>query len=202
MVDITYPCSGVWYPRRRPCGVAINTLVDLINWLGKPQVCSADCPRSSTDGSADCHTTECGLPRRSWRRISACNELSTIVKRPACRRQSRNVDVWPAPVEVRPAPSELPCLPRRLDIAATASPHPRRGVPAILEDRQNLFRRSLELLELGRAARFQKKVTTIELHPSPPPPPLPKSPFHAAEEAQKTAAAWATAAQSCLAQFP
>ena len=30
-------CSGVWYPRRRPCGVAINTLVDLINWLGKPQ---------------------------------------------------------------------------------------------------------------------------------------------------------------------
>ena len=21
-------CSGVWYPRRRPCGVAINTLVD------------------------------------------------------------------------------------------------------------------------------------------------------------------------------
>ena len=31
-------CSGVWYPRRRPCGVAINTLVDLINWLGKPQV--------------------------------------------------------------------------------------------------------------------------------------------------------------------
>ena len=31
-------CSGVWYPRRRPCGVAINTSVDLINWLGKPQV--------------------------------------------------------------------------------------------------------------------------------------------------------------------
>ena len=29
---------GVWYPRRRPCGVAINTLVDLINWLGKPKV--------------------------------------------------------------------------------------------------------------------------------------------------------------------
>ena len=28
---------GVWYPRLRPCGVAINTLVDLINWLGKPQ---------------------------------------------------------------------------------------------------------------------------------------------------------------------
>ena len=24
----------------RPCGVAINTLVDLINWLGKPQVFS------------------------------------------------------------------------------------------------------------------------------------------------------------------
>ena len=23
-------CSGVWYPRRRPCGAAINTLVDLI----------------------------------------------------------------------------------------------------------------------------------------------------------------------------
>ena len=22
-------CLGVWYPRRRPCGVAINTLVDL-----------------------------------------------------------------------------------------------------------------------------------------------------------------------------
>ena len=31
-------CSGVWYPRRRPCGVAINTLLDLINWPGKPQV--------------------------------------------------------------------------------------------------------------------------------------------------------------------
>ena len=31
-------CLGVWYPRRRPCGVAINTLVDLINWLGKAQV--------------------------------------------------------------------------------------------------------------------------------------------------------------------
>ena len=31
-------CSGMWYPRRRPCGVAINTLVDSINWLGKPQV--------------------------------------------------------------------------------------------------------------------------------------------------------------------
>ena len=31
-------CLGVWYPRRRPCGVAINTLVDLINWLGKPKV--------------------------------------------------------------------------------------------------------------------------------------------------------------------
>ena len=31
-------CLGVWYPRRRPCGVAINTLVDLINWLGNPQV--------------------------------------------------------------------------------------------------------------------------------------------------------------------
>ena len=31
-------CSGVWYPRRCPCGVAINTLVDLKNWLGKPQV--------------------------------------------------------------------------------------------------------------------------------------------------------------------
>ena len=29
---------AVWYPRRRPCGVAINTLVDLTNWLGKPQV--------------------------------------------------------------------------------------------------------------------------------------------------------------------
>ena len=27
-------CLDVWYPRRRPCGVAINTLVDLINWLG------------------------------------------------------------------------------------------------------------------------------------------------------------------------
>ena len=31
-------CSGVWYPRRRPYGVAIDTLVDLINWLEKPQV--------------------------------------------------------------------------------------------------------------------------------------------------------------------
>ena len=29
-------CSGVWYPRLRPCGVAIN--VDSIKWLGKPQV--------------------------------------------------------------------------------------------------------------------------------------------------------------------
>ena len=28
-------CSGVWYPspRLRPCGVAITTLVDLVNWL-------------------------------------------------------------------------------------------------------------------------------------------------------------------------
>ena len=33
-------CSGVWYPWRRPSVVAINTLVDLINWLRKPQVCS------------------------------------------------------------------------------------------------------------------------------------------------------------------
>ena len=32
-------CSGVLYPRRRPRGVAINTLVALINWLGKPQFC-------------------------------------------------------------------------------------------------------------------------------------------------------------------
>ena len=31
-------CSGVWYPKRRPCGVAINTLVDLINRLGKLHV--------------------------------------------------------------------------------------------------------------------------------------------------------------------
>ena len=31
-------CSGVWYPRWRPCGVVNNTLIDLINWLGKPQV--------------------------------------------------------------------------------------------------------------------------------------------------------------------
>ena len=29
-------CSGVWYPRQRPCGVAINTLVDLIE-LGIPK---------------------------------------------------------------------------------------------------------------------------------------------------------------------
>ena len=41
-------CSGVWYPRRRPCGVAINTLVDLINWLGKPQVFFlTDIPRTA-----------------------------------------------------------------------------------------------------------------------------------------------------------
>ena len=26
------------YPRLRPCGVDINTLVDLINWMGRPQV--------------------------------------------------------------------------------------------------------------------------------------------------------------------
>ena len=25
-------CSGVWYSRRRPCGVAINTLVGLIKF--------------------------------------------------------------------------------------------------------------------------------------------------------------------------
>ena len=31
-------CSGVRYPRRCSCGVAINTLVGLIDWLGKPQV--------------------------------------------------------------------------------------------------------------------------------------------------------------------
>ena len=28
-------CSGAWYPRRRPCGVAINTLVDLIKLAGE-----------------------------------------------------------------------------------------------------------------------------------------------------------------------
>ena len=38
-------CSGVWYPRRRPCGVAIITLVNLINWLGKPLVYLADSVR-------------------------------------------------------------------------------------------------------------------------------------------------------------
>ena len=31
-------CSGVRFPRRRPCGVAINALVDLINWLGNPKL--------------------------------------------------------------------------------------------------------------------------------------------------------------------
>ena len=31
-------CSGVWYPRRRPCGVAINTLVDLNKLAGETQV--------------------------------------------------------------------------------------------------------------------------------------------------------------------
>ena len=36
-------CSGVWYPRRRPCGVALNTLVDSIHWLGKSQVCFLSC---------------------------------------------------------------------------------------------------------------------------------------------------------------
>ena len=30
-------CSGVWYPRRRPCGVAINTSVDLIIGWGNPK---------------------------------------------------------------------------------------------------------------------------------------------------------------------
>ena len=34
----TYSGHGVWYPRRRPCGVTINTLVDLINWQGRPHV--------------------------------------------------------------------------------------------------------------------------------------------------------------------
>ena len=29
--------ARVWYPRPRPCGVAINTLVALINWLGIPK---------------------------------------------------------------------------------------------------------------------------------------------------------------------
>ena len=28
-------CSGVWYPSRRPCGVAINTLVDLNKLAGE-----------------------------------------------------------------------------------------------------------------------------------------------------------------------
>ena len=28
-------CSGAWYPRRRPCGVAINTLVDLNKLAGE-----------------------------------------------------------------------------------------------------------------------------------------------------------------------
>ena len=31
-------CSGVWYPRRRPFGVAINTSIDSINWPGNPRV--------------------------------------------------------------------------------------------------------------------------------------------------------------------
>ena len=43
-------CSGVWYPRLRPCGVAINTLVDLINWLGKPQVLELATQIASEDG--------------------------------------------------------------------------------------------------------------------------------------------------------
>ena len=34
---ITHNCSGVWYPRLRPCGLAIYTSVDLIYWLGKPK---------------------------------------------------------------------------------------------------------------------------------------------------------------------
>ena len=28
-------CSGVWYARRSPCGVAINTLVDLNKFAGE-----------------------------------------------------------------------------------------------------------------------------------------------------------------------
>ena len=44
-------CLGVWYPRRRPCRVAINTLVGLINWLGKPQVY-----RNKCSPLASCHS--------------------------------------------------------------------------------------------------------------------------------------------------
>ena len=65
-------CSGVWYPRRRPCGVAINTLVDLINWLGNPQVwrsalhhhvyhsptSSSLCNRDLPQGLADCRKVQ------------------------------------------------------------------------------------------------------------------------------------------------
>ena len=32
------PCAVSLALRQRPCGVALNTLVDLINWPGKPQV--------------------------------------------------------------------------------------------------------------------------------------------------------------------
>ena len=47
-------CSGVWYPRRRPCGVAINTLVDLNKLAGETpsfySVISVRCQRP-TGGS-------------------------------------------------------------------------------------------------------------------------------------------------------
>ena len=35
-------CSGAWYPRRRPCGVAFNTLVDLNKLAGEtPSLCDS-----------------------------------------------------------------------------------------------------------------------------------------------------------------
>ena len=36
-------CPGAWYPRRRPCGVAIHTLDYIINWLGKCRIRAKKC---------------------------------------------------------------------------------------------------------------------------------------------------------------
>ena len=59
--------SGVWYPRRRLCGVAINTLVDLLNWLGKPQVLnqvSSECEKREENWSVPKCAKPCELPVR------------------------------------------------------------------------------------------------------------------------------------------
>ena len=58
-----YGGSGVWYPRRRPCGVAINTLVDLNKLAGESpsfRGCQcAYCKVTTTDGVVSAFLENC-----------------------------------------------------------------------------------------------------------------------------------------------